>query len=73
MFFNYNLSFSSKVIIEHYISKYIIGIYLAVGTVIGAIFGAKISDKMPKAQLQAFVAILLIFLGVNMLFSLGIE
>ncbi len=52
--------------------NYIIGIYLAVGTVIGAIFGAKISDKMPKAQLQAFVAILIIFLGVNMLFSLGI-
>ena len=43
------------------------------GSVIGAIIGAKISHKMPKMALQIFVATLLIFVGVNMLFAIIAE
>jgi len=50
--------------------NYIVGIFLAIGSVIGAIIGAKLSQRMPKQYLQIFVAILLIFIGINMLFPI---
>ncbi|MBD3338172.1 MAG: TSUP family transporter [Candidatus Lokiarchaeota archaeon] len=50
--------------------NYLIGIILAIGVVFGGLLGAKISYKMPKIQLQLFVAIIMIFLGINMLLSL---
>ena len=50
--------------------NYMVGIFLAIGSVIGAILGAKLSQRMPKQYLQIFVAILLIFIGINMLFPI---
>ncbi|TFG16041.1 MAG: sulfite exporter TauE/SafE family protein [Promethearchaeota archaeon] len=50
--------------------NYFIGILLAIGSVFGAILGAKISNKMPTVSLQIFVALLLTFLGINMIFSI---
>ena len=50
--------------------NYMIGIFLAIGSVIGAFIGAKISNKMPTSSLQIFVALLLTFLGINMIVSI---
>ena len=50
--------------------NYIVGIFLAIGSVIGAILGAKLSQRMPKRYLQIFVAVLLTFIGLNMLFPI---
>ncbi|MHA1149490.1 MAG: sulfite exporter TauE/SafE family protein [Promethearchaeota archaeon] len=68
MFFTASFNFILKVFFGEI--NYLIGIILAIGTVLGAIIGAKISYKMPQIQLQAFVGIMLIFLGLNMLFSI---
>ncbi len=45
-----------------------VGIIIAIGAVFGSIFGAKISNKMPKMQLQFFVAIVLMVLAIRMYF-----
>ena len=47
--------------------NYLIGLFLALGSVFGAFIGAKISEKMPRRYLRIFVAVLLIILGINML------
>ncbi|MGQ4873622.1 MAG: sulfite exporter TauE/SafE family protein [Promethearchaeia archaeon] len=47
--------------------NYTIGLLLGTGSVLGAVLGAKISDKMPKIYLKGFVAILIVLLGINML------
>ncbi|MHA1146773.1 MAG: sulfite exporter TauE/SafE family protein [Promethearchaeota archaeon] len=47
--------------------NYIIGAFLAIGSIIGALIGAKYSAKIPKLYLQFIVAILLIGVGINML------
>lgn len=47
--------------------NYVMGLLVAAGSIIGALIGAKISNKMPKYLLQFFVAILLVGLGINML------
>jgi len=62
--------FNMILLIQYGNINYMIGIFLAIGSVIGAIFGAKISQRMPKQYLQIFVAILLIFIGINMLFPI---
>ena len=46
----------------------LVGIIIAIGAVLGSIFGAKISNKMPKTQLQFFVAIVLMILAIRMYF-----
>ncbi len=62
--------FNTALLIFYGKINYQIGILLGMGSVIGAIIGAKISHKMPKMYLQIFVAMLLIFVGVNMLFAI---
>ena len=47
---------------------YLIGIILATGAVVGSIFGAKISKKIPKMYLQFLVAITLMLLAIRMFF-----
>ncbi|TFG14382.1 MAG: sulfite exporter TauE/SafE family protein [Promethearchaeota archaeon] len=47
---------------------YVVGIFIAMGAVLGAAFGAKISNRIPKVQLQFLVAVVLIFLAVRMYF-----
>lgn len=47
---------------------YIVGIFLAIGSITGSILGAKISNKMPKIYLQIFVAIVLMLLAIRMFF-----
>ncbi|MGQ4873065.1 MAG: sulfite exporter TauE/SafE family protein [Promethearchaeia archaeon] len=49
--------------------NYFVGVCLALGAGLGAILGSKISYKMPKTYLQAFVAIVLIILGLEMIIS----
>ena len=46
----------------------LIGIVIALGAVLGSIFGAKISNKIPKMWLQFFVAIVLMVLAIRMYF-----
>ncbi|MHA1525944.1 MAG: sulfite exporter TauE/SafE family protein [Promethearchaeota archaeon] len=65
--------FNTALLIFYGKINYQIGILLGMGSVIGAIIGAKISHKMPKMALQIFVATLLIFVGVNMLFAIIAE
>jgi uncharacterized membrane protein YfcA len=48
--------------------NYIIGIFLAFGSIAGSIIGAKISNKLPKIYLQFFVAIILMLLAIRMFF-----
>ena len=48
--------------------NYLIGFLIAVGSILGSIFGAKISKKMPKVTLQFFVAIVLMGLAIRMYF-----
>lgn len=48
--------------------NYIIGIFIGIGAIAGSICGAKISGKMPKKQLQFFVAIVLMGLAIRMYF-----
>ncbi len=62
--------FNTALLIFYGKINYQIGILLGMGSVIGAIIGAKISHKMPKMYLQIFVAMLLIFVGINMLFAI---
>ncbi len=62
--------FNTILLIQYGKINYIVGIFLAIGSVIGAILGAKISHRMPKTHLQIFVALLLIFIGINMLFPI---
>lgn len=62
--------FNTALLIFYGKINYQIGILLGMGSVIGAIIGAKISHKMPKMYLQTFVAMLLIFVGINMLFAI---
>ena len=62
--------FNTALLIFYGKINYQVGIFLGLGSVIGAIFGAKISQKMPKQYLQIFVAMLLVFVGINMLFSI---
>jgi uncharacterized membrane protein YfcA len=47
---------------------FLIGILIASGAVLGSIYGAKISNKMPKLLLQFFVAIVLMGLAIRMYF-----
>ena len=47
---------------------YLVGITIAIGSIVGSIFGAKISNKMPKTYLQFFVAIVLMGLAIRMYF-----
>ncbi len=47
---------------------YIVGLLIAIGAVFGAAFGAKISNRIPKIQLQFLVAIILIVLAIRMYF-----
>jgi uncharacterized membrane protein YfcA len=55
-------------IMKIYLGKinYIVGIFVSIGSVGGAIFGAKISKKMPKNHLQFVVAIVLMVIAVTM-------
>lgn len=62
--------FNTALLIFYGKINYMIGIFLGIGSVIGAIIGAKISERMPKVHLQIFLAMLLIFVGINMLFSI---
>lgn len=62
--------FNTALLIFYGKINYMIGIFLGIGSVIGAIIGAKISQRMPKIYLQIFLAMLLIFVGINMLFSI---
>lgn len=48
--------------------NYVIGIFLSIGSVLGAFLGAKISNRMPRALLQTFVAIVLIGVALRMYF-----
>jgi uncharacterized membrane protein YfcA len=59
-----------NVIIKSIIGQinYLVGLFLAIGSILGSFFGAKISQKMPKIYLQLFVAIVLIILAINMFF-----
>ena len=50
--------------------NYIVGTFLAIGSVLGAVVGAKLSHRMSTRYLQIFVALLLIFIGINMLFPI---
>lgn len=45
-----------------------VGLFIAIGAVLGAIFGAKISKRMPKVQLQFLVAIILMVIAIRMFF-----
>ncbi len=47
---------------------YIVGLFLAIGSVLGAFLGAKISYLMQRATLQFFVAIVLIGIAIRMYF-----
>lgn len=47
---------------------YLIGIIIAIGAVLGSIFGAKISNKLPKMHLQFLVAVVLMLLATRMYF-----
>ena len=47
---------------------YLIGIIIAIGAVLGSIFGAKISNKLPKMHLQFLVAVVLMLLAIRMYF-----
>jgi uncharacterized membrane protein YfcA len=47
---------------------YLIGSLIAIGAILGSIFGARISKKIPKNYLQFFVALVLIGLGIRMFF-----
>lgn len=47
---------------------YGLGLIIAIGAVVGSVFGAKISNKIPRLYLQIFVAIVLIVLAINMFF-----
>ena len=64
--------FNMILLIQYGKINYMIGIFLAIGSVIGAIIGAKLSQRMPKQYLQIFVALLLIFIGINMLFPITV-
>ena len=57
-----------NVILKIYLGKinYIVGVFVSIGSVGGAILGAKISKKMPKNQLQFFVGIILIYIAIRM-------
>jgi uncharacterized membrane protein YfcA len=48
--------------------NYLLGIIIGIGAILGSIFGAKISSKMPRSYLQFFVAIVLIALSIRMFF-----
>ena len=62
--------FNLILLIQYGNINYMIGIFIAIGSVIGAILGARLSQRMPKQYLQIFVAVLLIFIGINMLFPI---
>lgn len=62
--------FNMILLVQYGKINFLIGILLAIGSVIGAIIGAKLSHRMPKTYLQIFVALLLIFIGINMLFPI---
>ena len=47
---------------------YIVGLFLAIGSVLGAFLGAKISYLMQRATLQFFVAIVLIGIAIRLYF-----
>lgn len=48
--------------------NYLVGFFLAIGSITGSVLGAKISNKMPKIYLQIFVAITLMLLAIRMFF-----
>jgi len=62
--------FNTILLISYGKINYVIGIFLAIGSVIGAIIGAKLSHKLSETYLQMLVALLLIFIGINMLFPI---
>lgn len=64
--------FNMILLIQYGKINYMVGIFLAIGSVIGAIIGAKLSQRMSKKYLQIFVALLLIFIGINMLFPITV-
>lgn len=47
---------------------YLTGILIAIGAIMGSLFGTKLSGKMPKSYLQFFVSIILIGLAIRMYF-----
>jgi uncharacterized membrane protein YfcA len=48
--------------------NYLVGLFLAIGSLLGSFLGAKISQRMPRIYLQLFVGIVLIILAINMFF-----
>lgn len=62
--------FNTVLLISYGKINYLVGIFLAVGSVIGALIGVKLSHKLPDTYLKIFVALLLIFIGINMLFPI---
>ncbi len=65
IFFTAIFNVFSKSIFGHI--NWIIGVFLGIGSLMGSIVGAKLSNKVPKYQLQLFVAIVLIGLSLNMI------
>ncbi|MFX1522567.1 MAG: sulfite exporter TauE/SafE family protein [Promethearchaeota archaeon] len=47
---------------------YLIGLFIAIGAIIGSLFGAKLSNKIHKHNLQFIVAVILIGLAIRMYF-----
>jgi hypothetical protein len=45
---------------------YLVGIFLGIGSIFGAYVGSKASNRMPRAILQSFVAIVLIGVAIRM-------
>lgn len=47
---------------------YLIGIWIGIGAILGSLYGAKLSKKIHKHNLQFFVAVILIGLAIRMYF-----
>ncbi len=47
---------------------FLIGIFIGIGAILGSIFGAKVSNKIPRNYLQFIVAIVLMGLAIRMYF-----
>ena len=47
---------------------YITGLFIAIGSILGSLLGAKVSKKIPRIYLQFIVAIVLMGLAINMFF-----
>jgi uncharacterized membrane protein YfcA len=62
--------FNTILLISYGKINYLVGIFLAIGSVIGALIGVKLSHKLPETYLKIFVALLLIFISINMLFPI---